>query len=638
MSFLTPAAFFLAGLLPLIVLMYLLKLRRIERPVASTYLWRNMVRDVEANAPWQRLRYNLLMILQLLFLALLILALARPALPGKGIAAQAAIFIVDTSASMGATDVGPSRIEAAKAQARQLIAGLPANAEVTVIEAGQKARVLTANSRDRRQALQAVEGLHAGAGGSDMGVALQLAAAIARRQPDTQTVILSDGNANLPERIAIQGRVQYAPIGLQDANQAVGLLTLQPALKGGRLTAFAQVINYGQQPAQRRVAFYADGQMIDAFDLNLPPAGEQSALAQDILSTTQVIEARLLPPENAATPTDYLAADDQALAVNRPAGPLSVTLVSPGNLFLETGLSLLPGLQVTRVNPGASLPPANLTILDGYTQISGTLPGGALLFIGPLQSTAFFSVTGQLSAPQPRPAAEAGPLLQYVSLDGVNILDAARIPLPGWASPIILAEVVGSAAGERSPLLFAGEIDGRRVAVLAFDLRRSDLPLQVAFPLLLANLAGWLAPGQGAGVPAQVEPGAALALAAETAGRTTITVTRPDGGRVSLEAGNGPVIFADTAQPGLYSVDNGGPVPLRFAVNLFAPQESRLAPRQELPVQGLEAAGTGGQTEPAYQEWWRLLAALALGVLTAEWLVYHRAKVAKVISNFGFKL
>ncbi len=644
MKFLTPAAFFLAGLLPLIVLMYLLKLRRIERPVSSTYLWRNMVRDVEANAPWQRLRYNLLMVLQLLFLALLILALARPALPGEGIAAQAAIFIVDTSASMGASDVTPSRIEAAKAQARQLIAGLPEAAEVTVIEAGQKARVLAANSRDRRQALQAVESLRAGAGGSDMGVALQLAAAIARRQPDTQTVILSDGNASLPERVAIQGRVQYAPIGLQDANQAIGLLTLQPALKGGRLTAFAQIINYGPQPAQRRVAFYADGQMIDAFDVSLPPAGEQSVLAQGILSTTQVIEARLLPPENtpAAPPTDYLAADDQALAVNRPAGPLSVTLVSPGNLFLETGLSLLPGRQVTRVNPGASLPTADLTILDGGAVLSGALPGGALLFIGPLQSTAFFSVTGQLSAPQPRPAAEAGPLLQYVSLDGVNILDAARIPLPGWARPIIVAEADGAAgaAGERWPLLFAGEIDGRRVAVLAFDLRRSDLPLQVAFPLLLASLTGWLAPGQGAGLPAQVQPGAAVALApaAEAAGRTTITVTRPDGGRVSLEAGSGPAVFADTAQPGLYVVDNGGLAPLRFAVNLFAPQESRLAPRQELPVQGLQAAGAGAQSEPAYREWWRLLAALALGALTAEWLVYHRAKVAKVISNFGFKL
>ena len=53
---------------------------------------------------------------------------------------------------------------------------------------------------------------------------------------------------------------------------------------------------------------------------------------------------------------------------------------------------------------------------------------------------------------------------------------------------------------------------GRRVAVLAFDLRRSDLPLQVAFPLLLANLTGWLAPGSGGDLPTQVAPGTAVAL------------------------------------------------------------------------------------------------------------------------------
>ena len=84
MGFLTPAALALAALLPVIVAMYLLRLRRTERVVSSTYLWQRLVRDVEANAPWQRLRRNLLLILQLAFLAALILALARPFLWGEG--------------------------------------------------------------------------------------------------------------------------------------------------------------------------------------------------------------------------------------------------------------------------------------------------------------------------------------------------------------------------------------------------------------------------------------------------------------------------------------------------------------------------------------------------------------------------
>ena len=78
MGLLAPFAFLLSLLIPVIVAMYLLKLRREERTVSSTFLWQRMVRDVEANAPWQKARRNLLRLLQLLALLALMFALARP--------------------------------------------------------------------------------------------------------------------------------------------------------------------------------------------------------------------------------------------------------------------------------------------------------------------------------------------------------------------------------------------------------------------------------------------------------------------------------------------------------------------------------------------------------------------------------
>src|SRR3954468_14777411 len=122
MAFLAPLALVSALIVaPIIVAMYLLKLRREERTVSSTYLWQRMVRDVEANAPWQRLRRNLLLLLQLLLLLLLALALARPFFATTGIAGRNLIVILDRSASMQATDVAPSRLEAAKKEAIDLI-------------------------------------------------------------------------------------------------------------------------------------------------------------------------------------------------------------------------------------------------------------------------------------------------------------------------------------------------------------------------------------------------------------------------------------------------------------------------------------------------------------------------------------
>ena len=166
MNFIAPGAFFLGLLLPVIVTFYLLKLRRVEREVPSTFLWRRMVRDVEANAPWQRLRPNLLMILQLLFLAALILAIARPFSWAEGAGGQATILILDSSASMAAVDVKPSRIESAKLRARQLVDELPTNARVTIIDAGREARVLLSSSLDRRQAHLAIDQIQAGTGGA----------------------------------------------------------------------------------------------------------------------------------------------------------------------------------------------------------------------------------------------------------------------------------------------------------------------------------------------------------------------------------------------------------------------------------------------------------------------------------------
>jgi Ca-activated chloride channel family protein len=642
MRFLAPASFALAALIPVIIAMYLLKLRRTEQVVSSVYLWQRMVRDVEANAPWQKLRRNLLLIVQLLFLATLILALARPFTWAEGVGGQAAILILDTSASMAATDVAPSRLGAAKAQAQQLVEGLPDDVRLTIIAAGDGAQVLVSSSQDRRQARLVLDGIQAGAGGSDLTAALELASAIAARQPDTEIVVFSDGRVTLPGRLALKGHVRYVPMGVSGENQAIGILSLQAAPGGSGLTAFVQVVNYGEAAAQRRLVLYADDQLVNVYDLEIPPGEQRAVVADDLPPDSRIVEAQLADQ-------DALSLDDRAWAVYRGAEPAAVTLVTEGNLFLETALSLLPGLEVTTVKPedmdqgwqegeGASetpLPTSRLTIFDAYVPITATLPSGNLLFIAPPRSTDVFSVTGRVEQPVLRTATALGggqeatdPLLAHVNPAEVNVLEAVRIPLPAWARPVI----VGDAAGESTPLLFAGETGGRRIAVLAFDLHQSDLPLQVAFPLLLANLAGWLAPGGGGDLPTQVTPGAPVTLALPP-DVEAVRVTRPNGSTARIGAEGGQALLADTAQLGVYRAEWGQEQQVYFAVDLFSPQESDVRPADSLPLAG--SAGGAGEREgaaaqQARHEWWRALAFAALAALVAEWLIYQRATLARL--------
>jgi hypothetical protein len=621
MSFLTPLALISALVIgPIIVAMYLLKLRREEHKVSSTFLWRRMVRDVEANAPWQKLRRNLLLLLQLLLLLLLALALARPFFSTAGIAGRNVIVILDRSASMGATDAPGARLDAAKQQAIRLIDQLPDGGRATIIAAGGQMEVPAAATTDRRQLRDAIDSitLQIG-GGSDLAQALTLAAALSSREPESEVAIISDGNVKIPPDLTMPATVRYFPIGQRDDNVAVSALALQPSPAGQ--TLFAQATNYGAAAATRRLDLYLDGSLFNAYNLALP-AGREQAIVVEVPPQVRVAEARLVDD----TAADALPSDDRAWAVSSVGEGTTVRVVGPGNRFLETALGLLPGVKATLAptatttftETAAQVP---VTILDGV--VPQTLPPGNLFFIAPPRSTEFFSVTGQTDFPALRPAPGDEPLLRNISLSEVSVLKAVKLAPGTWARTVV--------DGNGAPLLMAGERDGRRIAVLAFDLHQSDLPLQVAFPLLISNIIGYLAPGSGAET-AQLAPGQPLAIPVDTS-ITDVRVTRPDDQVVQVEVRNGQAIYADTDQLGPYVVEQRQGDRLvgrrRYAVNLFAPDESKIGPQAELSipqVSGLPQAVT--RERVGRQEFWRWLAAIALLVLVVEWLVYQRNGIA----------
>jgi Ca-activated chloride channel family protein len=176
-------------------------------------------------------------------------------------------------------------------------------------------------------------------------------------------------------------------------------------------------------------------------------------------------------------------------------------------------------------------------------------------------------------------------------------------------------------------------VGGRRIAILAFDLHHSNLPLQIAFPILIANLANWLAPTSAVDIPALAEgaatlrPGMPVVLRPQV-GTDQIVVRAPSGRTwtFSVESSD-PIPFAETYELGIYTVEQRGEektVQTQFAVNLFSNLESHIGPRDAVAV------GTS-QVQPQVdligrQEWWRWAALAALFVLIAEWIVYWQVR------------
>src|SRR6476469_2461475 len=174
MGILLPAALGLLALAIPIIIFYMLRLRREELDVSSSLLWRRALQDRTANAPWQRLRRNLLLLLQLLLLLLLVLGLARPFVFSHPTVAGNLVLVLDGSASMQTNDEagGESRFARAINEASALIDGMGSDARATLIWAGPQALTVVQAGGDRAALHAAVRGLAPSNGRADINAAV----------------------------------------------------------------------------------------------------------------------------------------------------------------------------------------------------------------------------------------------------------------------------------------------------------------------------------------------------------------------------------------------------------------------------------------------------------------------------------
>lgn len=621
MSFLTPASLLLGLLAAPIILLYMLKLRRREVRVSSTLLWQMVLRDREANSPWQRVRRNLLLLIQLLLLAALVLALARPFWRVPTVANGTLVVLLDGSASMQATDVAgaSTRFEAARAAIRKLIDGLGTNGSMSIILVGLQPQVLASATSDKTELHDALSRAQPSQGEGDWAAAMALASGAVRAGDAAHSVIVvvSDGGlpANLPP---LPAEVRYIPVGSSADNLAIRALSLRASPTGPQL--FASVANYSTATRPVIVSISINNKLYSAQQLTVPPGGSSDMVLSGLPPDPAVYEARLTLPASASGNNsgrvDYLSLDDQAWAVYQPPSAGRVLVISPGNVFLEqvfAALSAQMGFQPFRLKAGQAIPPDpfNLYVFDG--PITGTLPAGDLMLINP-SSNALFSVGGVFTNTTVAQVAQNDLLTQFVDWRGVHLRQAHQVDVPSWAHVVVQAE--------GGPLIFAGAVDGRRVAVVTFDLHDSDLPLQVTFPILMSNLLNYLAPAEPFSAPDGLQPGQSLNVKL-AGGETNLVIQDPSGARFTAAAGQTGVSFSDTRLLGVYTVYSNRTVLGHFAVNLFDPFESNIRPQPSIRIGRSDVAASALQ-EQGQLEIWPWIAAAAFLLLLVEWWIYQR--------------
>src|SRR5712692_3668382 len=352
MNFINPLALlWLLLLAPIIIFFYLLKLKRREVLVSSVSLWAHLLKDVQANSPFQKLKRNLLLFLQLLAVLLLVLGLSRPLLRVSALGGRNTVLILDGSASMKSTDVGHSRFDEARGQALRFVEGMGGGDGAMVILAAARTRVLapfTSNRNELRRALRNAEPTDTTTELKDaLALANSEAAVLYRaghgRGQTPRIVLLSDGAFDeLPDVNLSAGELQLQQVGRRANNVGIVALDVRKSFSNDYdYQCFVAVRNFSGERKQCNLELYRDDNLIDVRELDLPAGSEKAELFQRFAGRPGLLRAHL-------DLNDDLAADNEAYTQLAPQRAVNLLLVSTGNLFLEKALNLDPRVRVSK--------------------------------------------------------------------------------------------------------------------------------------------------------------------------------------------------------------------------------------------------------------------------------------------------
>lgn len=609
MELLAPAGLAALALIPPLVLLYFLKLKRTPVVISSSLLWAKALVDSRANAPFQRLRRNLLLLLQILVLVLVALALSRPAMTVKGRSAAATVIVIDASASMAAGDVRPSRFAHAKDEAARIVGDLGQGDEAMVVWAGPRPRVAASFGRDRNVLRRAIDALEPADAAGDLRGALTLALSASAGRGSREVVVLTDGAFDAISDLSLGDvPVRYLKIGEEGDNAAIVAIDVRRRA-GNTRQGFATVANFGTQEValdlevRLRPEEGGASQLLELKPMLVPPGGERS----DVFMVPEA--GGLL--EVSISDGGALGADDRVFVALPSPGKVPVAVTGSDTVLVRRALEADPRI---RLLTGVSAAEAASTEVSVWVNARPpSFANGRFLVIEPADGGGLFAVSGPVENPGRVHWEPRHPLLRWTGLGDVHVGEAiATTPPPG-------AEVVAEAGAV--PLVWAYERPRLKLVVASFDPFASDLPLRPGWPIFLANSVDWLLAGRGSD-PRVVAAGE-IATGEAPEGVEEVTVTDPRGVAHRIGVREGEWIFDGTTRTGVYEV-RAGKQQQRFAVNLLSRAESDVRPRAALDLGASKVRAEAPEKVRRRMELWPWLVLAALGLIGGEWLLFHK--------------
>lgn len=617
MQFGWTSAFWWLALAAPIVLFYILKVRLRRIPVSTTYFWEQVYHEKNPRSIWQKLRHLLSLLLQLLFLLLVVLALADPSLTSDWMQPRRVVLIVDQSASMQAADVNPTRLDAAKAKGLRIIDALRWRDDMAIISAGSVPTVeigLTSHQRTLRNKLDEI-------GPTDGPGSLEEAVDIAQRlisgHPNAEIHLLTDHEFG--EELSPELKELLSVHRVGESTDNVGITNFQvrrSIIDPIGFQILIEVSNFSESDVECRLNIDLGEDIVDVVPLKLTP-GE---VWRDVLDHATALGGELVATLDR---DDILSVDNTARALLPKREMQPVLLSSDANLFLRTVFEAIPYVVLQPVPAQGKQAPAN-SVAVFHRDLPQELPAGPVIVIDPQGNTNLFSVGEELENPLAVEQDAESELMTHVKLQNVNFPGAQKIELQDNAQVL-----VKSLDGD--PLFAAIEHENGKVLVLTVDLNQGDLPLRTAFPIMISNALSWFQGEKGEWNEAYATGEiVTFPLQDNDDEQTQLVFVSPSGREFPIPGELVETTLGPLEEAGIWKLIERTPsensqdeptdeIVRQFACNLDSVVESRLL-QEEVTAEEASMLAAGLGSRPM----WFYLSALAFVMMASEWYLYQR--------------
>tara|TARA_Y100000814_G_scaffold208702_1_gene154483 strand:+ start:3231 stop:5009 length:1779 start_codon:yes stop_codon:yes gene_type:complete len=552
--------------------------------VSSSLLWKKLLKQRKKSSFIDKIRWLLSLLLASIIAISLVVASGGPELfSDEATDIENVSIVIDNSGTMATlTQSGESRWQNALGYAESLIIDSHPSNEVVLLDTG--GQITSRLSTNKWEALTKLESLALSFGDAHHFPNLP--------EREDRTVFISDGVSN----VMIPSDVEVVSVFELAENVGITGLAVMPNTDGdpSTLRGLVQITNGSPIPKEVRLRASGLGGANISLSLTVGP-GESEIRNLDLTSFQQG------PIRTSVTSVrDGLVDDNVAYAVIPSRTRTRVTMVTPGNVYLETAFKAMSQIDLVTVSKEEydSDDVTDLYVFDRF--IPEVVPDAPGLFFLPTELPMLESSSSDSSL-------EMHPLFKGVSLSDLMV---ERV-----ASPNFLTDDSQILWGDtETPLLVASDLNYRMIEV-GFALDGSNFPLQPAFPIFLRNAVVWMLESD---LPQSSGPGQI-----EIPGMNT-TVTDLEGKSVQTNSIDQVTSFEARA-PNLYSV-NQGENTFWMPINLTNPRvtlvnESKLESASPLDTNGLVDTELESQADPAL---WRMLALIAFVLVILEWVTYHR--------------